>query len=466
MTVTAGRGIPPVSHSPTDYRLVWRHVRLALPVGVGLGALMLTPPAAAIPSFADQTGLPCQACHIGGFGPQLTAFGRGFKLDGYTLRTKPFNVPVSAMAIASYNHTRADQVPPPDRLAANDNVVLDQASVFLGGGIGQHIGGMAQVTYDGVAHHWSWDNFDLRLVNKARLFGTDATYGFDVNNSPTVQDPFNTIPAWGFPYSDQGVGQAPGAGPLINGALAQQVLGVSAYAWINHHWYVEAGGYSTPRPGTLAWLGADPVGPGDISGIAPYGRVAWQQDVGTGTMHLGAFGLRAALHPGRDRTTTLTDHYRDIGLDASYILPTAKGDTFSLQARYTHESLDLAATCALATLPLTCANSTLSEVRGDIGYVWRGKIGLTLGAFAVTGPANAQLYGGPLARPDSNGGTAQIDYTPWGAGNGPLGPLVQVRFGAQYTAYGQFNGTRFNYDGTGAKAADNNIARLFAWIAF
>jgi hypothetical protein len=61
---------------------------------------------------------------------------------------------------------------------------------------------------------------------------------------------------------------------------------------------------------------------------------------------------------------------------------------------------------------------------------------------------------------------AQVDYTPWGAGNGPLGPLANVRFGAQYTAYGQFNGTHTNFDGNGANAADNNALRLFTWIAF
>ena len=35
-------------------------------------------------SFAQQTGQPCTACHIGAFGPQLTAFGRAFKIGGYT----------------------------------------------------------------------------------------------------------------------------------------------------------------------------------------------------------------------------------------------------------------------------------------------------------------------------------------------------------------------------------------------
>ena len=38
----------------------------------------------AVPAFAVQTGEPCAACHIGAFGPQLTPFGRAFKIGGYT----------------------------------------------------------------------------------------------------------------------------------------------------------------------------------------------------------------------------------------------------------------------------------------------------------------------------------------------------------------------------------------------
>ena len=33
-------------------------------------------PACAVPSFAQQTGQPCAACHVGAFGPQLKAYGR------------------------------------------------------------------------------------------------------------------------------------------------------------------------------------------------------------------------------------------------------------------------------------------------------------------------------------------------------------------------------------------------------
>src|SRR5579872_3889674 len=83
-------------------------------------------PAAAVPAFAEQTGRNCAACHVGGFGPELTQFGREFKLGGYTLRMHGA-IPLSAMAVASWTHTAKDQLPPPENLNPNNNLVLDQA---------------------------------------------------------------------------------------------------------------------------------------------------------------------------------------------------------------------------------------------------------------------------------------------------------------------------------------------------
>ena len=47
-------------------------------------AMCLTPQVYALPSFARQTGQRCAACHVGGNWPQLTPWGRFFKLAGYT----------------------------------------------------------------------------------------------------------------------------------------------------------------------------------------------------------------------------------------------------------------------------------------------------------------------------------------------------------------------------------------------
>lgn len=444
---------------------------MLLPVGLAAIPLMLMPhPAQAVPAFADQTGLPCAACHVGGFGPELTPFGRNFKLNGYTMRTKPFNIPLSAMAVASLTHTRKDQIPAPAGLSPNDNLAFDQASIFIAGGAGHHFGGFAQITYDGIGKVWSWDNLDLRAVTPGRVFGQDAVFGLTLNNGPTIQDAWNTTPAWGYPYTSTVVSGTPGAAPLIDGKLARNTLGLSAYSWIGQKWYLETGAYSSPSTGTLNWLGVDPYAFGDIKGLAPYGRVAWQGNLAGGTLELGAFALKANINPGRNRSSGFSDRYSDLGIDASWQKALASGDTISAQARYIHERSDLQASCALALIgdgsTVACAKTTLSQLRGNISYNWRGKVGATLSAFSTTGTSNSNLYGGPNAMPDSNGGMVQLDYSPWGNGNSPLGPRFNMRVGVQYTAYGKFDGAKRNYDGAGANASDNNNVRIFTWIAY
>src|SRR5271165_2662928 len=58
---------------------------LASGLAVGAAWIGLSAPAQAIPLFARQTGHECQACHISF--PELTAYGREFKLNGYTFGT-------------------------------------------------------------------------------------------------------------------------------------------------------------------------------------------------------------------------------------------------------------------------------------------------------------------------------------------------------------------------------------------
>ena len=57
-------------------------------------------PAFALPAFNRQTGQNCQACHAGGQFPELTPYGRLFKLTGYTLGERQ-PLPMSAMAVVS-----------------------------------------------------------------------------------------------------------------------------------------------------------------------------------------------------------------------------------------------------------------------------------------------------------------------------------------------------------------------------
>ncbi len=458
----------------TDNRLAGRFLTGSGLLFVTL-AFTLNRPASAVPAFAEQTGQQCAACHVGGFGPQLTKFGREFKLGGYTLRAKSFNVPLSAMAVASYVHTnKAQEEAPTEDSKRNNNASFDEGSIFLAGGVGSHLGGFAQVTYSGADEAWAWDNLDLRAVGTGKLGGKDLVYGLTFNNNPTIQDAWNTLPGWGFPYTESDFAPSPDTAPLISGGLGQSVLGLSAYAWYDTKFYLEAGGYSTPSRGTLRWLGSDPDDPGKIHGLAPYGRAAFQTDLGGGTFEAGVFGLKAAIFPGRDRSSGFTDHFTDVGLDASWIKPLGK-DTLTFNGRYTHEKRSLEATCALGMaddsippMPLSqCADDTLNEVRGDASYYWHNAIGFSVSPFHISGSRNPVIYADNRTfRPDSTGVEFQLDGTPFGRSGSPLGPRFNMRVGIQYTLFSKFNGAHDNFDGTGRNASDNNTLRIFTWVAF
>lgn len=432
-----------------------------------VAALALCVPAQALPAFAAQTGQPCQACHVGGFGPQLTPFGRNFKLHAYTLRASGPTVPLSAMVEGSYVRTdKTPASPPAAHYAPNDNITLDQASLFFAGGFGQHFGAFVQATYDGVARAFTWDNLDLRATTSTAVLGKDVVLGVSLNNNPTVQDVWNTLPAWGYPYSASPLSPSPATSPLLSGALAQTSLGATAYAWIDSHWYLEAGGYGSPGATALTRLGADPTSPGDIVGLAPYARFAYQGQTAGGTWQVGAFGLQANIHPGLDRTTGLVDRYADRGLDGSWYRAFGDGDVITLNARWLWERQELAATCALAGATGSCADNRLADARLDAAYYWRNRIGFTTQLFDTWGGANPILYASNRTfRPDSSGVMFQVDGTPFGGGPQPA-RRVNLRLGVQYTIYSQFNGARRNFDGAGTNAPDNNTFRVFSWIAY
>ncbi len=58
--------------------------KIALSLASVLAAAAFAPEASALPVFARQTGMACNACHFMNF-PMLNSFGRAFKASGFTL---------------------------------------------------------------------------------------------------------------------------------------------------------------------------------------------------------------------------------------------------------------------------------------------------------------------------------------------------------------------------------------------
>jgi hypothetical protein len=430
----------------------------------------------AIPAFARQTGMECAACHVGSFGPQLTSMGRNFKLHGYTLGNEQQGLTdylknLSAMTFGGIVHTDGDQRKGIEltgneaRYNANDNVTVDQTSLFYGGRLFSNVGMLAQVTYSTPDEQVSWDNTDIRFASDTMLGGKSLIYGVTVNNNPSVQDVWQTTPAWSFPYLSSALMPTPTASPYIT-SLAGSVGGGGVYGMWNNLLYAELSGYATLPDRTQLALGVTGPDQSDhLSSVAPYWRVALQHDFGGHYVELGTYGIYADRYPGNVRDFG-TDNFLDYALDATYQFTSENGKhSVSVYGSALREHANLAATYASSG----SANPTdnLTNLRANVSYYYNNTYGLTFGPFSTTGSADAMLYANPVNnKPDTTGWTLQADYTPFGAPDSFGYPYFNVRFFMQYTAYDKFNGLSSNYDGTGRNASDNNTLFTGMWFAF
>jgi hypothetical protein len=425
--------------------------------------------ASALPAFARQTGQECAACH-NGF-PELTPYGRLFKLNAYTFTggvpgtgEQSKLPPLAVMAAVSFNHTQTGQQGgAAPHYAPNDNPSFDFASVFYGGVIAPHLGAFAQVTYNGIGRSFNWDNLDIRYARSYTLFGAEMVSGISLNNNPTVTDVWNTTPAWRYPFIKSGLAPTPNAATVIEGSLAQEVLGVSAYAFWDRLIYAEVGGYQTLSSRMDSALGVDPNG-NSINGVAPYWRLAVQREWGRSNLEVGTFGLAASMYPSRV-TGSGTDNYTDIGFDAQYQF-LADRDSFSVQASVINERQDLSASYALGNS--SNQNNNLHSYNIKASYSYNQTYSGTIGYFQVDGNTDAGLYGSTSANnsPNSAGWIGEIDYMPFNHGGPGFWPWLNAKIGLQYIYYTRFNGGTSNYDGAGRNATDNNTLYLFAWVAF
>ncbi|HME40321.1 MAG TPA: hypothetical protein VKG63_15300 [Steroidobacteraceae bacterium] len=449
--------------------------------------LGLATPSRAVPSYARQTGMACAACHT--VFPELTPFGREFKLNGYVLdnikqvtgidtsggTTLALNSipPISLMAQISYTHTSK---PLPDSVLtgalAKDGDMLfpQQVSLFYAGKIADGLGAFIQLTYDGVGDSFGFDNTDIRYAHHLSFGGSngnghDMILGVTLNNNPTVQDVWNTTPAWGVPYSGSSV--APGAitsAKVDNGAggFGQNVGGIGVYVWFDDHFYAEITDYTSAIRGGAHPL--DSTQSNVVQGSAPYWRVAYEQRWDRNSLSVGAFGLNANTHPGLQGVTNtalsgVTDRFRDTAADVQYQF-IGEDHLFTFMGTYIHENQTLNASVLDGFAANTDNNLKTTKLTGE--YYYRRKIGGTVGYFSTTGSTDALLYapapvsGSANSSPDTKGYILEVNYLPW----------LNTKLQAQYVGYQKFNGQSTNYDGSGRDAGNNNTMYLLVWLNF
>jgi hypothetical protein len=439
-------------------------VVVAVPVIVLLYVAAANPPKAeAVPSYARQTGLACSGCHYAP--PELNPAGRRFKLTGYVDRgdeTKVIkaeggktrsaldllaSLPLSVMLDASFTSTKSS-IP----TTQNGSFEFPQdISLFLAGAWTSHVGSFLQTTYNPQKDHFTSDNTDIRFANKTILSGKEFVYGLDLNNNPTVEDLWNSTPAWGFPWVASDWAPTPAAAPILQGRLAQDVAGLGAFGMWNNHLYLNVAGYRSEHIAQTQPFVGTGLG-NNIRGLAPYWRLAWQQLTAKTQYEFGTYGMhmRSTPHGIAGAENSFTDWAVDTQIDRTVF----RKDVLSFRATYIHENSDLLA--SVAQLAAAQGPHHLNTVLANAEYHLGNRYTGTFGWFDTTGTVDQLLFA-----PGAVSGSANGD--PRGAGyiaNLSFWPWQNLWLAAQYTGYTRFNGGSTNYDGSGRNASSNNTIYL------
>ena len=441
-------------------RSLWLAASLSIAVSV-----LITPASQATPAFTRQTGMSCAQCHTDM--PALTETGRMFKMGGYTSADGTTSwPPIATMIQGGFTHTKSG-VPggPSEHFKPNDNPAVGQASLFYSGQIFgpytpdplKKLGIFAQATYDGVGRALSWDNVELRWADKGKFLGQDVMWGIYANNNPTMQDPWHTLPTWGFPFATSPLAATPSAATLIDGGLSQQVLGIGAYTLWNKHWYIDIGGYKTLGSGFQKAMGVDPEGESEIAGVAPYWRLAYTTKWGSSSWELGTFGMGASTYPGRDRTAG-KDRHVDWGIDTQYQTAFGENNLLALLS-WTHEQQRWSASQVLGGAEHS--RGDLWRMAATVDVLHDKTYGAAVQYFVSDGTRDALAYpDSPNGSPYSDGIVAELNWLPFHKKGGPsFLPNMDLKLSVQYIFYNHFNGTS-----TGASA--NNTLFVGAWLSF
>lgn len=489
----------------------------------GIVAAVLPLEARALPLFARQTGQNCVSCHAGGQFPELTPYGRMFKLTGYTIGQR-VAVPLSVMGQVTYakvQDTGKSDDAPAD-FQKNGSPMFSGASVFFGGKVTDNIGAFIQWTYDNYAGQRvgdsgnndgtfqgkpSADNIDLRYADHFIDASRDLIIGVSLNNNPSVSDPWNTAAAWMQYVPAASVTShrfADANTPFPGNSTGGNVAGISAYAYLNKLVYAELGFYRTANKGfSFMSAGTDNAGTTKLKGLNnPYWRLALTREWGAHDLMVGVTGGIAHIYDDPTDTSDPNSVSRvaNTGVDAQYqyILDP---HTITAQMAYMRQKTNYSANAiagnagvgsplgfvaADGVTPLADANSsdTTNTLRAKLSYVYQAKYGGSLGYFSVTGTTNTanQTSGydpvtGTITSTDPLGLGSVLSSRVGGnlSGNPATRgftyeafwmPVQYVRVGAQYTAYNKFNGAGDNYDGLGRNARDNNTVFLYVWGAY
>lgn len=185
--------------------------KIVLSIAAAVAATAVAPEAAAIPAFARQTGMACNACHQQHY-PVLNGFGQAFKAAGYTMMgaqgkvegehlSIPDTLNAAILLKARYQKTNGTTTTGTAISGTGTNSgqwqIPDEFSLFFGGRIAENMGFMMENNVVGGPLGGIVAGFKLPIVfdmGAAKLsvipFLTDAlgvAYGYDESSTGMVR---------------------------------------------------------------------------------------------------------------------------------------------------------------------------------------------------------------------------------------------------------------------------------------
>ena len=173
--------------------------KVALTLAGVIAAAAFAPEASAVPAFARQTGMACDACHFQSY-PLLSGFGRAFKAGGYTMMGSQgkiegehgLSIPAELNSAVYLQHRIQKKSGNDVGTTRTQNSGLgridfpDEFSLFFAGRVSEGIGAVTEVSIGSGA---------------AGLAGTKMVFSNEIGDMKAIIVPFTTSglsPSYGF----------------------------------------------------------------------------------------------------------------------------------------------------------------------------------------------------------------------------------------------------------------------------
>ncbi len=444
--------------------------KIILSLASVMAATAFAPEAAAVPSFARQTGMACNACHQQHF-PILSKFGQAFKASGYTMMgaqgkvegehiSIPDTLNSSMLLKMRYQKAGGASADTAATLSGENTnggewQIPDEFSLFFGGRIAENIGFM----------------FEGNTNAAAVLAGFKIPFVFEAGNAKLSVVPYMTDAlgsSYGFEQASTGAVRGVRWAEHRTDISAQQYVGTDgaatgvAFVALNDMGYINFSRWSPnflagARAGATQLAGTQ-VHTGTIALKSNYVRIAATPTVGDWNMHIGAQSWSGTSH---------VDGAGALGASGTYGLVDTKATAVDFQAHGQAGGKDLGVYATWAKSPKADAGGNLNWFNmSNLAGRAEDRTAFTIGADYSVIPSTLHLG---AAYRNAKNGAADNPTTTIGGGDNSI-TLTAVYDLAQNVAlhvnYSKRSGSAYNTNAsTGAKAA-NSLATFMLEAAW